>query len=154
MTEAAYAHELLQALRSEGVRISIDDFGTGYSSLAQLHRFNFDTLKIDRLFVEEMLDEEYVDLLVQTILLLAGSMEIDVIAEGIEHSDAAERLQQLGCRLGQGYLFGRPTAKTDATAMLLNQMQLGRPTVGAEAPLAIPTAGMLRIAEPGRSPEQ
>ena len=110
--------QLLQRLREVGIRISIDDFGTGHSSLAKLHQFQLDTLKIDRSFVQELLREGYADLLVKTILFLASSIGLEVIAEGIETSAEAERLQEMGCVLGQGFLYGKPMPASKATEII------------------------------------
>lgn len=118
MENSSTTVSLLQTLRQSGIRISIDDFGTGYSSLAQLHRFQFDSLKIDRSFIRELLTEGYADLLVQTVLLLANSVGLDVIAEGIETQEEANRLVTLGCGVGQGYLFGKPLDSQSASSLL------------------------------------
>ena len=118
MEDADRTVGVLQSLRHAGIRISIDDFGTGYSSLSQLHRFKFDSLKIDRSFVRELLTEGYADLLVQTMLLLAKSVGLDVIAEGIETQAEADRLVELGCSIGQGFLFGKPMPPEMATELL------------------------------------
>ncbi len=98
----------LQQLRDLGVRISLDDFGTGYSALGYLKRFPIDEIKIDRSFVEELEANRQSAALVQAILALAQGLQLDVVAEGIETSGQHQLLKLLGCRLGQGYLFGAP----------------------------------------------
>ena len=110
--------EVLQRIRDNGTQISIDDFGTGHSSLSKLHRFGFDSLKIDRAFVQELLTEGYADLLVNTILLLAKSIGLEVVAEGIETQQEADRLIEMGCSVGQGYLFGRPSPANEASVLV------------------------------------
>ncbi|GAB3269265.1 putative bifunctional diguanylate cyclase/phosphodiesterase [Kineosporia babensis] len=100
----------LQALKAMGVRIAIDDFGTGYSSLSYLHRFPVDILKIDRSFVERLSgsgtgDE---DSLVQSIVQLGRTLDLETIAEGIEEHSQLLALRRLGCTMAQGYHFGRP----------------------------------------------
>ncbi len=98
------AKEILTALRNQGVRLVIDDFGTGYSSLSYLHTLPLDALKIDRSFISRM-DGSNLQI-VNTIILLAQSLGLDVVAEGVETPAQLEKLQGLGCELGQGFLFG------------------------------------------------
>jgi diguanylate cyclase (GGDEF)-like protein len=105
--DQARTGQILQQIRSLGIHTSLDDFGTGYSSLSYLHTLPFDSIKIDRSFIFA-LDNPKCLKIVQTILDLAQRLEMEVTAEGIEHQEHCDRLQQLGCQLGQGYLFGRP----------------------------------------------
>ena len=96
-----------------GVRLALDDFGTGYSSLAYLHRFPIDILKIDRSFVERLVRDDGSDgadavALARAILSLADALGLDAVAEGIEVDSQRETLLGLGCRIGQGYAFGKP----------------------------------------------
>jgi diguanylate cyclase (GGDEF)-like protein/PAS domain S-box-containing protein len=91
-------------LRALGIQIYLDDFGTGYSSLSHLHQLPLDGLKIDRSFVRGTLDTA----VVQTILTLASSLGVGVVAEGIEEAGQLAALRGMGCRLGQGFLFSRP----------------------------------------------
>lgn len=121
MEDPVFAIEVLETLRTLGVGISIDDFGTGYSSLAQLHRIRFDTIKIDREFVQEMLADRHADMLVQTILMLARSMGVAVIAEGIERDAEVQRLCELGCVSGQGYLLGPPISEPEVIELLCRE---------------------------------
>ncbi len=100
----------LASLRGNGVRIWVDDFGTGYSSLSYLHRFQFDGLKIDKSFVDALDGSQQGSAMIRTILSLASNLGVQVIAEGIEYTVQADQLIQLGCDLGQGYLFSRPIA--------------------------------------------
>ncbi len=99
---------ILNRLKAMGVRLSIDDFGTGYSSLAYLEHFPFDTLKIDRSFVGGIIDNAQRMTLVNTIILMAHGLGLEVIAEGVETTEEADYLMARGCNLLQGYLFGRP----------------------------------------------
>jgi diguanylate cyclase (GGDEF)-like protein/PAS domain S-box-containing protein len=100
-------------LKRLGVRLALDDFGTGYSSLAYLHRFPIDIIKIDRSFVERLAGEREgaggVDAvaLARAILSLADALDLDTVAEGIEHDTQRDTLLELGCKTGQGYLFGK-----------------------------------------------
>ena len=102
------ALEVLQTLKSFGVKIAIDDFGTGYSSLSYLVKFPVDIIKIDRAFVDKLTQDDTTDALVETILLMAQRLKIQVIAEGIETTEQLERLRALKCEYGQGYHLGRP----------------------------------------------
>jgi diguanylate cyclase (GGDEF)-like protein/PAS domain S-box-containing protein len=99
---------LLTQLRDLGVQLSIDDFGTGYSSLSYLQRFPIDTLKIDRSFVMQMVENEENLAIVRTIVALAQNLGMDVVAEGVETEDQLRLLQKLECENGQGYLFSTP----------------------------------------------
>ncbi|MDT7688740.1 MAG: hypothetical protein QOE46_1499 [Acidobacteriota bacterium] len=111
---------MLAQLRGLGVGLSIDDFGTGYSSLSYLHRFPIDTLKIDRSFVTQMTDNTENAEIVRTIVTLARSLSMDVIAEGVETREQLRRLGALGCDYGQGYLFSRPVGAGAAQELLAN----------------------------------
>jgi EAL domain-containing protein (putative c-di-GMP-specific phosphodiesterase class I) len=103
----------MQQIRSLGVRFSIDDFGTGYSSLAYLRRLPLDELKIDRSFVQHLEDNVDDRAIVQAIISLGDSLDLRVIAEGVE-TDAQRRiLAGQGCRAYQGFLFGRPCPAND-----------------------------------------
>ncbi|HKP80975.1 MAG TPA: diguanylate cyclase [Pyrinomonadaceae bacterium] len=99
---------LLTELRELGVQLSIDDFGTGYSSLSYLQRFPIDTLKIDRSFVTQMMENEENLAIVRTIVALAQNLGMDVVAEGVETEDQLRLLRKLECENGQGYLFSTP----------------------------------------------
>ena len=112
------AAALLAELKMLGVRLALDDFGTGYSSLSYLHRFPFDTLKIDRSFVTTMLRSSDSMEIVRCILGMAQGLMLDVVAEGIEHEDELSLLADLGCGYGQGYHFARPQPEAEAFALL------------------------------------
>ena len=92
-------------LRKLGVRVSIDDFGTGYSSLSYLRKFSFDTLKIDRSFVSGVLTDSGDLAVCEAILAMARALDLNVIAEGVEHEDEWTHLRKLGCSMMQGFLF-------------------------------------------------
>ena len=114
LTETALFEEadaplpVLHELKALGVQLVLDDFGTGYSSLAYLQRFPLDALKIDRAFVAEMTQDPRAAALVEAITTMARSLGLTVVPEGIETEAQREALLALGCRYGQGYLFGRP----------------------------------------------
>ncbi|CBN57953.1 MULTISPECIES: two-component system response regulator [Kamptonema] len=114
---------MLKQLKSQGIKLCIDDFGTGYSSLSRLHEFPIDTLKIDRSFVNRISAGKS-DGIVETIVTLAHSFGMDVVAEGIETLEQLEKLCSLGCELGQGYLFSKPVDSQTATQLLLNNAKL------------------------------
>lgn len=98
----------LQAIRAMGVSIAIDDFGTGFSSLSYLAQLPLDVLKIDRSFVIDMTDSPQGRSLVATIINLAHSLKLNVVAEGVETEEQSSLLRQLGCDEMQGYLFSKP----------------------------------------------
>jgi diguanylate cyclase (GGDEF)-like protein len=98
----------LAALRRDGVRIAIDDFGTGYSSLSYLHRVPVDVVKIDRSFVDGVATDPQRRKLVDGILRLAASLDLETIAEGVETEPDRDLLAQMGCQFGQGYLYAKP----------------------------------------------
>jgi diguanylate cyclase (GGDEF)-like protein/PAS domain S-box-containing protein len=105
--------ETFAALRRAGIRIAFDDFGTGFASLTHLRCFPIDCLKIDRSFVMEIEKNKQDSVIVRSVIDLARSLGISVIAEGIEDQRAADLLKDMGCREGQGYFFGRPKAPMD-----------------------------------------
>jgi len=102
--------KMLEGLRRNGLRLALDDFGTGYSSLSYLHQYPLHALKIDRSFVAELssLETKGSVAVVRAIQALASSLDMEVIAEGIETDAQYCTLVELGCEYGQGYLFGRP----------------------------------------------
>ena len=108
MQNAARTIETMARLRAMGILIYMDDFGTGYSSLSQLQRMPLDALKIDREFVKDMNRDETSRSIVDSIIALAHTMSLRVIAEGVETAEQAARLADSGCDYLQGYHFGRP----------------------------------------------
>ncbi len=120
MKNAENAIRMLKQLRQLGVQLSIDDFGTGYSSLSYLHRFPINTLKIDRSFVMTMEAGSENGEIVRTIIALAKTLNLSVIAEGIESIHQIHQLRVLGCEYGQGYLFSRPVPVDEAERLLMD----------------------------------
>ena len=106
-------------LSSLGVQFSVDDFGTGYSSLRHLHQLPIKTLKIDRSFVERIGDPNGTYAIVQAIVSLAHSLDMRVVAEGVEREDQVEILRELKCDVIQGFLWGRPQPARSIPALLL-----------------------------------
>jgi len=118
MADAERARTILIELKALGVRISLDDFGTGYSSLSYLQRFPVDTLKIDRSFIVGMDQNNECREIVRTILNLAGTLGLDVIAEGTETASQVDNLERLECKFGQGFFFSRPLPLDELHAIL------------------------------------
>ncbi len=121
MENAGRATAILEQLKAKQIQVSIDDFGTGYSSLSYLHYLPIDTLKIDRSFVSNMEVQPKNATLVKSIVTLAHSLGLDVIAEGVETPKQMAILRSLGCEYGQGYLFSRPM-DPEAIDFLLNNL--------------------------------
>jgi diguanylate cyclase (GGDEF)-like protein/PAS domain S-box-containing protein len=118
MKDPAGAVEMLQQIKSLGVRLAIDDFGTGYSSLSYLHRFPLDTLKIDRSFISSMDDDGDGMEIARTILPMAKNLRLDVVAEGVETLEQFELLKKFNCAFGQGYYFSRPLSADGVSTLL------------------------------------
>jgi Amt family ammonium transporter len=114
----------LNRLRSFGVNIAIDDFGTGYSSLSYLRRMPIDHLKIDRSFISGSEDTGENDQIVRSIISLARSLGLSVIAEGVENREQLERLRALNCDKAQGFLFSRPVNDKKALELIRTFNQL------------------------------
>jgi diguanylate cyclase (GGDEF)-like protein/PAS domain S-box-containing protein len=116
MTESAFADDVslfqhaLEGLRNLGLGIALDDFGTGYSSLAYLHRYRFNQLKIDKSFVDNIVQENDGYLLVDSIIRMAHSLRLEIVAEGVETLEQVQILAKLGCDYYQGYFFSKPVA--------------------------------------------
>ena len=109
MSDPASAEKIVEDLKRVGIRVSLDDFGTGQSSLGRLREFQFDKLKIDRAFVSSMVEDKPSEHIIRAILAMCEGLGMDVVAEGIEEEEQANRLDSFGCAGGQGYLFGKPT---------------------------------------------
>jgi diguanylate cyclase (GGDEF)-like protein len=108
----------MSALKDLGVRFSLDDFGTGYSSLSYVKRLPLDTLKIDRAFIRDCTTDPNDAAIVRAIIAMAGSLELDVVAEGIEHEAQLRFLQGLGCAAYQGFLFSPPLPEAQFLAVV------------------------------------
>lgn len=115
--DADRTRQVLEEIRDWGVRTSLDDFGTGYSSLSYLQNLPFDTLKIDRSFVASIDDPKSRNI-VRAILDLAGSLNLSVVAEGIESQDQGRTLIEMGCEYGQGFHLGVPLDEKAAFALV------------------------------------
>ena len=118
MEDPDHAADALNKLKALGVMIAIDDFGTGYSSLSYLHQFPLDTLKIDRAFVINMNKSKSSNRIVRSIANLALSLEMDIVAEGIEEKTKMDDLRGLGCQYGQGYFMAKPMPADDIIELI------------------------------------
>jgi EAL domain-containing protein (putative c-di-GMP-specific phosphodiesterase class I) len=123
-----------------GVLVSVDDFGTGYSSMSYLRRFPIDKLKIDRTFVKEMTSRPEDASIVRAMVSLAHSLNLKVVAEGVETADQLALLQQLGCDQCQGYYFSAALPPTEFARLISTQTHL------SQAPEFDPTATQSRLA--------
>jgi diguanylate cyclase (GGDEF)-like protein/PAS domain S-box-containing protein len=113
-----FREDALESLRDLGVKIAIDDFGTGYSSLSYLKRWRVDSLKIDRKFVRDIVTDPSDHAIVSAVVAMARSLNIQVVAEGIESWQQLEILRNMGCALAQGFLFAKPCSASDALRYL------------------------------------
>ncbi|MEC9339934.1 MAG: EAL domain-containing protein, partial [Pseudomonadota bacterium] len=119
MRNAEETVETLRKIKQMGVRLSVDDFGTGYSSLSYLKRFPLDKLKIDRSFVLHLPDDEDDAIIAQAIMVLAGRLNLSVVAEGVETEAQCAFLLDHGCDMVQGYLFSPPVPVEQAEELLV-----------------------------------
>ncbi len=105
--------DILRQLDQSGIRLSVDDFGTGYSALSYLKSYPFDTLKIDKSFVQDVMKEQEDASLVKAIINMAHSLGLRVIAEGVEEEAQTHFLQHEGCDYSQGYFYSRPIPENE-----------------------------------------
>ncbi|MGH9273034.1 MAG: putative bifunctional diguanylate cyclase/phosphodiesterase, partial [Acidimicrobiales bacterium] len=134
----------LRQLRRLGLRLAIDDFGTGYSSLSYLRQFPIDILKLDRSFVSLISGSEAVPALVRGLIELGHTLDLELIAEGIEHHAQLVHLRHEHCHLGQGYLFAMPAPAAEAELLLLGVLKF--PLVAPSSTSLVPL-GELRERE-------
>jgi EAL domain-containing protein (putative c-di-GMP-specific phosphodiesterase class I) len=120
IAESDSAVATLHGLKALGLSLAIDDFGTGYSALSRLRALPFDTLKVDKIFVDELDAVRPGSTLAESILDMARVLGLRVVAEGVETSRQADFLRSHGCDFGQGYLFSRPLGVAGFEALLLN----------------------------------
>ncbi len=126
ITESLFIDETLdlkfamEEMRAFGCSFSLDDFGTGYSSLGYLPKYPFSKIKLDKTFVRQSIASKQDISVIEAVLHMAKGYGMSVIVEGIETGEQAERLRELGCKYGQGYLFGRPMSSANLQSTLLN----------------------------------
>jgi diguanylate cyclase (GGDEF)-like protein len=117
--------EALRTLKRAGASLAIDDFGVGFSSIGYLQQLPVDIIKIDRSFTNEVDVNERAAALVEAILVMGAALDLHVVAEGIERDSQALRLREMGCKIGQGYLYGRPVALCDTLRLLPDGVPMG-----------------------------
>lgn len=118
LTESVFAnhveiYDAINAIRELGIKIAIDDFGTGYSSFSYIKELPIDTLKIDRAFIRDCDGSKENTAIIEAILSVAKTIQLNVVAEGIEEAHQVELLKELGSEQGQGYYFSKPTTAAE-----------------------------------------
>ena len=119
MADGDTGFRALRDLSGEGIRVAIDDFGTGYSSLEQLRRMPVDIVKVDRSFVSGMAADSTDRELVAAVVGMGRALKLIVVAEGIETPEQAEALRELGCDIGQGFLFAKPLPAAELNGLVV-----------------------------------
>ena len=142
LMNAESAIRMLSHLHALGVGISIDDFGTGYSSLSYLHRLPISTLKIDRSFVSSMSQTKESFEIVRTVITLAQSLSLTVVAEGIETNDQLEKLAELNCQYGQGHFFSKALSSEWAASLLFSNTNIGIVPVASQEQMPVITSAV------------
>jgi len=159
LDDAATALANMHGLKRLGVRIALDDFGTGYSAFQYLRRFPFDTLKIDRAFVRELLTHHDARAIVRTIIGLANTLGMRTVAEGVEEPAQLEVLRLAGCSEVQGYLVARPVALRQLLPLLAHWDDGKRPDPGPMPETQttdldmLPRIGPMLVTDPRASPD-
>lgn len=130
VTESVYmghsdgiVQKAIEAVRAKGIRVALDDFGTGFASLTHLLTVPVDVIKIDKTFVDRLMPGDPSAAIIEGLINIAQNLNIRVVAEGIETEEQARHLQALGCKLGQGYLFGRAMDAQSTMTVLLRNAQ-------------------------------
>ncbi|CAN5278942.1 EAL domain-containing protein [soil metagenome] len=148
LTESMLVHDLediigkMTSLKTQGIAFSLDDFGTGFSSLAYLRRLPLDQLKIDQLFVRDMMTSANGAGIAQAVVTLGHTLGLDVIAEGVETVEQRDFLARLGCSKYQGYLFSKPVPIADFDSLLLRSMAQAAPRAVAPAAITAPSESL------------
>lgn len=113
-----YTIEVIKELNKIGVKFSLDDFGTGYSAMSYLKRLPISNVKIDKSFLDTVLEDTTDQKIIQAIINLAYNLDLQVIAEGVEQLEHEQLLQRLNCNMAQGYLYSKPVPKEKAEDLL------------------------------------
>jgi len=108
----------LEELKSAGCKIALDDFGTGYSSVTQIKELPCSVLKIDKSFVNEVVDDKADQAIIQALLELGNELDFKLVLEGIETEEQLKLLKGLGCHLAQGYFYSRPVPTSDVPSLI------------------------------------
>jgi polar amino acid transport system substrate-binding protein len=119
MSDFDYAVKILEGLKKRGIKVSLDDFGTGYSSLNYLKKLPINRVKIDKSFVNDLNSGACEEVIAEAVINIAHSMNLSVIAEGIETEEQLEFLKQKDCDIAQGYLFSRPVPNVEAEKLMI-----------------------------------
>lgn len=127
MNDGARTRSAVAELKALGVRIGVDDFGTGYSSFSHLKQLGVDIIKVDGRFTRSMADQDADGSVARAIVSMAQSLNLQVIAEGVENQEQADRLAQVKCHFMQGYLHGAPMTAEDFGRLLLDEHVPGQP---------------------------
>ena len=125
IADEVVAKNTLESLHDIGVTLSLDDFGTGYASFSYLKKFPFDAIKIDKSFVDQMLNSSEDKEIVRSIVQIAKKLDLKVTIEGIESEVQEQFIVEEGCDVGQGYLYGKPMPGQEFEHSLVNQNYLG-----------------------------
>ncbi|WP_261857567.1 bifunctional diguanylate cyclase/phosphodiesterase [Photobacterium sanguinicancri] len=121
VTQPLLTTQILKEIQSLGIHIAIDDFGTGYSSLAYLNQLPFNSLKIDRSFINQMMVTENYSAIVTAVISIAHNFQADTVAEGVETAEQATKLKQLGCRYAQGFYYAQPKPMSEWSTETVNK---------------------------------
>jgi EAL domain-containing protein (putative c-di-GMP-specific phosphodiesterase class I) len=123
MVDSEESLEIMERVRKLGVRFAIDDFGTGFSNMAYINRFAVDRIKIDRSFITRCDIDSTSRAITSAIIALARSLDIEVIAEGVESQQHVEMLTQMSCDQAQGYFYSRPLKPADLEHLTFQSQQ-------------------------------
>jgi diguanylate cyclase (GGDEF)-like protein len=123
ISDSVAAQRSIESLKNQGMSLALDDFGTGYSSIQHLRMLPFDKLKIDQSFVRNVDTDDAAYRMVMAMIRLADSLQLSVVAEGVESRSVCDTLQRLGCQEVQGYLFGKPMSAADVGGMLHDSIE-------------------------------
>ena len=149
MVDSEESLEIMERVRKLGVRFAIDDFGTGFSNMAYINRFAVDRIKIDRSFISRCDVDSTSRAVTSAIIALAHSLDIEVIAEGVETESHVETLTQMSCDQAQGYFYSRPLKLPDLEIFSLRSLQGSPSSIECEDTLKkISQASLSALARP------